>query len=374
MCCNPARSVSAWIIGSESPGRIAVSSASAAPAFRGTPRPLELPQPYLLFLGDITEPDFAKTAFGLRDWAEDRCVGEMSCGPHAVTTGLPALTPTEARARGARSVVIGVANVGGELKDTWIAPLVSALEAGLDIVSGMHMRLADTPQLKSAAECLGRRLIDIRTPPPGIPIATGRKRSGKRLLTVGTDCALGKKYTALAIARGMKGRGFDVDFRATGQTGIMIAGSGMPMDAVVSDFAAGAAELLSPDAPADHWDVIEGQGSLFHPSYAGVSVALLHGSQPDVIVVCHQPGRTQIVGTAGYQLPGIRETIELNLRLGSRTNPAIRCGGVSLNTSQLPEAEARRLMADEALRLQLPVADPIRGGAEFERLLDRCLG
>ncbi|MEX2126440.1 MAG: DUF1611 domain-containing protein [Woeseia sp.] len=333
-----------------------------------------MPQPYLLFLGDITEPDFAKTAFGLRDWAKDRCVGEMSCGPHAVTTGLPPLTPAEARAKGARSVVIGVANVGGELKDTWIAPLVSALEAGLDIVSGMHMRLADTPQLKSAAERLGRRLIDVRTPPPGIPIATGRKRSGKRLLAVGTDCALGKKYTALAIARGMKGRGIDVDFRATGQTGIMIAGSGMPMDAVVSDFAAGAAELLSPDAPADHWDVIEGQGSLFHPSYAGVSLALLHGSQPDVIVVCHQPGRTQIVGTAGYPLPGIRETIELNLRLGSRTNAAIRCGGVSFNTSQLSEADARRLMADEAARLQLPVADPIRGGREFERLLDSCLG
>jgi uncharacterized NAD-dependent epimerase/dehydratase family protein len=333
-----------------------------------------LPQPYLLFLGDITEPDFAKTAFGLRDWTRDRCVGEMSCGGNTVTTGLPALTPAEARAKGARSVVIGVANVGGELKENWIASLVGALEAGLDIVSGMHMRLADTPQLKSAAERLGRRLIDVRTPPPKIPIATGRKRSGKRLLAVGTDCALGKKYTALAIALGMKDRGIDVDFRATGQTGIMIAGSGIPMDAVVSDFAAGAAELLSPDAPADHWDVIEGQGSLFHPSYAGVSLALLHGSQPDVIVVCHQPGRTQIVGTTGYRLPGIEETIDLNLRLGSRTNPAIRCGGVSLNTSQLPEADARRLMADEALRLQLPVADPIRGGAEFERLLDRCLG
>jgi len=352
-----------------------VSFQSAASAVPGAPRPLELPQPYLLFLGDITEPDFAKTAFGLRDWAEDRCVGEMTCGPgpNAVTTGLPTLTPAEARARGARSVVIGVANVGGELKETWIASLVAALEAGLDIVSGMHMRLAHTPQLKSAAERLGRRLIDVRTPPPGIPIATGRKRSGKRLLTVGTDCALGKKYTALAIARALQARGIDADFRATGQTGIMIAGSGIPMDAVVSDFAAGAAEMLSPDAPADHWDVIEGQGSLFHPSYAGVSLALLHGSQPDVIVACHQPGRTKIVGTAGYELPGIPETIDLNLRLGSRTNPAIRCAGVTLNTAHLPERDARRLIVDEAARLQLPVADPIRGGAEFERLLDSCL-
>lgn len=344
-----------------------------APAVSGTPRRLELPQPYLLFLGDIIEPDFAKTAFGLRDWAEDRCVGEMSLGLHAVTTGLPGLTPAEAKARGARAMVIGVANVGGELKDTWIASLVAGLEAGLDIVSGMHMRLALTPELKSTAERLGRRLIDVRTPPEGIPIATGSKRSGKRLLTVGTDCALGKKYTALSITGALKARGIDADFRATGQTGIMIAGSGIPMDAVVSDFAAGAAEILTPDAAADHWDVIEGQGSLFHPSYAGVSLALLHGSQPDVIVVCHQPGRMKIVGTAGYEVPGIPETIDLNLRLGSRTNPAIRCAGVTLNTSRLPERDARQLMEDEAARLQLPVADPIRGGAEFERLVDSCL-
>lgn len=334
---------------------------------------MPLPQPYLLFLGDVTDPGFAKTAFGLRDWARDRCVGEMSSSPQAVTTGLPALTPAEARARGARSVVIGVANVGGELKAGWISSLVAALEAGLDVVSGMHMRLADVPELKSAARRLGRQLIDVRAPPAGIAIATGRKRSGKRLLTVGTDCALGKKYAALAIAREMQRRGIDVHFRATGQTGIMISGSGIPMDAVVSDFAAGAAELLSPDAPESHWDVIEGQGSLFHPSYAGVSLALLHGSQPDVIVVCHEPGRKQIVGTAGYALPGIQETIDLNLRLGGRTNPAIRVGGASLNTSQLSAAEAKRAIADEAARLGLPVADPIRGGVEFERLLDNCL-
>lgn len=350
-----------------------MSCPTAAPAVAGASRPLELPQPYLLFLGDITEPDFAKTAFGLRDWAAESCVGEMSCGPQGVTTGLPELTPQEARARGARSMIIGVANVGGEVKETWIPSLVAALEAGLDIVSGMHTRLADTWLLKSTADRLGRRLIDVRTPPPKIPIATGRKRSGKRLLTVGTDCALGKKYTALAIARAFAARGIDADFRATGQTGIMIAGSGIPMDAVVSDFAAGAAEMLSPDAAADHWDVIEGQGSLFHPSYAGVSLALLHGSQPDVIVVCHQPGRTKIVGTAGYDLPGIEETIDLNLRLGARTNPAIRCAGVALNTSHLAERDARQLMEHEAARLGVPVADPIRGGAGFERLVDRCL-
>lgn len=351
----------------------AVKSATAVPVRAAMPLAPELPQPYLLFLGDVTEAGYAKTAFGLRDWARDRCVGELACAGATVTVGLPQLTPAQARAMGARSMVIGVANVGGLILDSWIPLLVSALEAGLDIVSGMHARLEETPALKSAAERHKRRLIDVRTPPPNIPIATGRKRIGKRLLAVGTDCALGKKYTALAITRALQARGIDVDFRATGQTGIMIAGSGMPMDAVVADFEAGAAEMLSPDASPDHWDVIEGQGSLFHPAYAAVSLGLLHGSQPDVIVVCHEPGRERVLGHPDYALPSIEETADLNLRLGRRTNPKIRCGGISLNTSQVPEPEARRLLAAMSARLNLPVADPMRGGAEFERLLDNCL-
>jgi uncharacterized NAD-dependent epimerase/dehydratase family protein len=237
----------------------------------------------------------------------------------------------------------------------------------------MHAHLADLPKLKSVADRLGRRLIDVRVPPANIPIATGLKRSGKRLLTVGTDCALGKKYTALSIARAFKSRGVDADFRATGQTGIMIAGAGIPMDAVVSDFAAGAAEILSPAAADDHWDVIEGQGSLLHPVFAGVTLSLLHGSQPDVFVVCHDPARSCLLGDEEFTLPTVEEIIDLTIRLGSRTNPAIRAGGVSFNTSALAEAEARELMAREGERLGLPVADPIRGGPEFERLVDSCL-
>jgi len=344
---------------------------SVSSALRESPVEL-LPQPYLLFLGDTTEPGYAKTAFGLRDWAGDRVVGEWGCGA-TVSTGLPFLTPKEARARGARGLVIGVANSGGIIYDSWIPALVEALEAGLDIVSGMHMRLADAPQLKAAAARYGRRLIDIRTPPKHIPIGSGSKRSGKRLLTVGTDCALGKKYTALALARAFVKCGVDADFRATGQTGILIAGSGMPMDAVVADFEAGAAELLSPAAAPDHWDVIEGQGSLFHPAYAGVSLGLLHGSQPDVFVVCHEPGREFVLGHEEFALPSIEETIDMTLRLGRRTNPAIRCAGVSLNTGKLGEVAALELLASESARLGLPVADPMRGGKEFERLVDACL-
>ena len=334
---------------------------------------LELPYPYLLFLGDTTEPSYAKTAFGLRDWVPERCLGEWACEGATVTAGLPRLTPREAYAKGARGLVIGVANTGGVIGESWIPLLVEALQSGLDLVSGLHAKLRDVAQLRETAVRCGRRLIDVRVPPASIPIATGRKRSGKRLLTVGTDCALGKKYTALALARAFAERGLQVDFRATGQTGILIAGGGMPMDAVVADFEAGAAEVLSPDAAPDHWDVIEGQGSLFHPSYAAVSLGLLHGSQPDVFVVCHEPGREHLVGHPDFALPSLAETIDLTLRLGRRTNPRIRCGGISLNTAGLDASAAREVLARESMLLGLPAADPMREGPEFQRLIDSCL-
>jgi uncharacterized NAD-dependent epimerase/dehydratase family protein len=345
----------------------------AVPADASDYDALALPQPYLLFLGDTTEPGFAKTAFGLRDWAPERCIGEYALPEADVTTGLAAMTPAEAQARGARAMVIGVANPGGIIPESWRAALLDALEAGLDIVSGMHARLSDIPGLAHVAERLNRRLIDVRVPPASIPVGTGRKRSGKRLLTVGTDCALGKKYTALALWRAFEARGVETDFRATGQTGIMIAGGGVPMDAVVSDFEAGAAEMLSPDAAPDHWDVIEGQGALTHPAYAAVSLGLLHGSQPDVFVVCHEPGRREMLGTAGYGVVSVEEIADLAIRLGRRTNSAIRCGGFSYNTAALDADEATALMAAESARLGLPVADPIRGGAAFDALVDTCL-
>lgn len=333
---------------------------------------LDLPRPYLLFLGDTPERGYAKTALGLRDWAAEHCVGE--CGlPGGITIDLPRLTPRDAKAAGARSLVIGVANPGGFIPESWIPVLIEALEAGLDLVGGMHAKLKDIPAIAAVAARLNRRLIDVRTPPSQIPVANGKKRTGKRLLTVGSDCALGKKYAALAIARAFKGRGVDADFRATGQTGIMIAGGGMPIDAVVSDFVAGAAEVLSPDNKADHWDVIEGQGSLFHPAYAGVSLGLLHGSQPDVIVVCHDISRQHVLGYPTYPLPTPAEVIDLTLHLGSRTNPNIRCAGVSLNTSSLDASEATRLLARQQEALDMPVADPIRGGPAFEALVDACL-
>ena len=330
-----------------------------------------LPFPYLLFLGDTVEPGYAKTAFGLRDWAPERCVGELALLGATVTTGLAPLSVADAAERGARSLLIGVATRGGQIPAQWLPTLTEALESGLDIISGMHTRLGDLPALAADARRLGRRLIDVRVPPENIPIATGRKRSGRRLLTVGTDCALGKKYTALAISRGLAAHGLAVDFRATGQTGIMIAGAGIPVDAVVSDFIAGAAELLSPDATPGHIDVIEGQGSLFHPSYAAVTLGLLHGSQPDGFVVCHDPSRTQFLGMPEFALPSIEDVIERTVAMGRLTNPLIRCCGVSLNTFALDEEVAADVILATTRRLGLPAADPVRG-IGFGALLDAC--
>src|SRR5580658_5610486 len=333
-----------------------------------------LRKPYLLFLGDVKDKLTAKTAFGLKDWCLDDVLGEWSLPGCTIALGLERMAPPEAQRRGAGSIIVGIAPTGGKLPPHWVAELAAAADAGLDVVSGLHTRLTSIPELVQAAARRAVRLIDVRHSDLSFGAASGRKRSGKRLLTVGTDCALGKKYTALALARSFAARGLAADFRATGQTGIMISGGGIPLDSVVADFAAGAAEMLTPDAPEQHWDVIEGQGSLFHPAYAGVSLGLLHGSQPDIIVVCHRPGREYVLGNSGYTLPSIDETMELNLRLGSRTNAAIRCAGISLDTSQLDAAVAHRLLADQRARYRLPVADPIRGGAAFEALVDACLG
>lgn len=351
-----------------------MSQVQAVAEREGDRATMALPSPYLLFLGDVSAPAYAKTAFGLRDWAPERCLGEFALPEAKVSTGLPPLTPQEAHQAGARALVIGVANEGGRIPPSWMPALVAALEAGLDLVSGMHVRLASVPVLNDAAERCGRVLIDIRVPPAGLPVGTGRKRSGKRLLTVGTDCALGKKYTAIALSRAFAERGIETDYRATGQTGIMIAGGGIPMDAVVSDFLSGAAETLSPDAADDHWDVVEGQGSLFHPGFAGVTLGLLHGSQPDVFVVCHDPSRTEIMGLPGLPLPSLQEVIDLTITLGRRTNPAIRCGGIALNTASLSPEEAAAEIARTSASMQLPAADPVRGGPEFDRLVESCLG
>ena len=334
---------------------------------------LQLPKPYLLFLGATTDALFAKTAFGLKDWATDDCVGEWGLPGRSISTGLPDLNPEAAAAAGARSIVIGVAPVGGKLQPDWVAPILRALEAGLDIVSGMHDRLESNAEIADTARRLGRQLINVRTPPPPGENGTGLKRTGMRLLTVGTDCALGKKYTALVLARCLRERGLAADFRATGQTGIMIAGEGVPLDAVVADFLSGYAEALSPDAASNHWDVIEGQGSLFHPAYAAVTLGLVHGSQPDVMVLCHEAGRDHIDGYPDFPIPSLTEAIDEYVRAARLTNKASRVAGISLNTSRLNEADALAALAAAWAETGLPAADPIRGFG-LEDLVNACLG
>ena len=323
---------------------------------------LELRTPYLLFLGDEKRPTYAKTARGLVDWRRELCAGQLRLVDDATDLGLPDLDIPAAQAVGAQSLVVGTALVGGSVPPAWLDTLCEAAHAGLDIVAGLHTRLSSIATLVAAAERGGARLVDVRVPPPDLPIATGRRRSGRRLLTVGTDCALGKKYTALALERDLRAAGADADFRASGQTGIMIAGRGVPIDCVVADFVAGAAEVLSPDAEPQHWDVIEGQGGLFHPGYAPVSHGLLIGSQPDAFVVCHAADRTGIEGWPGFPAPSIDALIERTVAIGSLTNPAIRCVGISVNTQSLDDETRDRYLQDLSDRHGLPAVDPMIHG------------
>ena len=327
--------------------------------------------PYLLFLGDAPDIATAKTAAGIRQWRPELCAGQLRLPGCRVDLGLPELTPAEAAARGIRTLVIGIANDGGFIAPSWVSTIVSALEAGLDVASGLHEPLDGVPQIAAAVKRSGRHLIEVRQPLQSFMPGTGKKRSGKRLLTVGTDCAVGKKYTALAIEKELRLRGVDADFRATGQTGIFISGRGIAVDSVVSDFVSGAAEWLSPPAAAQHWDVIEGQGSLFHPAYAGVTLGLIHGSQPDVLVLCHDLGRTGIADYDGYSIPSYKECFDAYLAAARLTNPASRFAGISLNTSQLDEKAAARSVAEVSDRIALPCCDPIRHGVAT--IVDRIL-
>ncbi len=332
---------------------------------------IEFATPFAVFFGDIDDDTWGKTGLGLVQWRPENCAGQWRLPGCRVDAGVPDLGVETAKAAGVRTLIIGSAAVGGGVPLHWIAPLCAAAERGIDIVAGLHVRLASLPGLGAAAARGGARLIDVRVPPDKLPVGTGRKRTGLRLLTVGTDCACGKKYTALALDREMRSRGRNSDFRATGQTGIMIAGRGLPLDAVIADFLTGAAELLSPDNEPDHWDMVEGQGGLFHPGYLQVTVGLLVGSQPDAFVVCHDPLRTAISGWEDFPLPSIAALIERTIALGSLTNPAIRCVGIALNTSKIAPAERPAVLERYGREAALPCVDPIKDGVG--PIVDRLL-
>ena len=329
---------------------------------------MEISRPYLLFLGDAADQLAAKTANGIARWRADWCVGQLRLPGCQADVGLPDKSLQDGMDAGARTLVVGVANRGGVISAQWREALLAAVDLGYDIASGLHNRLDDIDELRCAAQDKGRRLIDVRHPTSTFPLGNGRRRAGRRLLTVGTDVSCGKMFTALSMEKEMRARGMKADFRATGQTGIFIAGEGVSVDAVISDFVAGAVEGLAPENEPDHWDLIEGQGSLFHASYAGVTLGLIHGAQADRLVLCHQPNREHMRGLPDYSLPSLGEAISLNEQTGRLTNPDCRVIGLSFNTSLMDDAAAQQALRSAEDETGLPAIDAYRDGAS--RLVD----
>ena len=324
--------------------------------------------PYLLFLGDAPDALTAKVAQGIKDWRPEACVGQFRMENCNADLGLSDMTIAEGVAAGAKTLVIGVANRGGVISAAWKDILIEALNAGMDIASGLHNLLSEEADLVAAAAATGRTLHDVRIPTVDYPIGTGIKRTGKRCLAVGTDCSVGKMYTALAMGAEMQKREMNATFRATGQTGILITGDGVPLDAVIADFMAGSVEYLTPDNDPDHWDLIEGQGSLYHASYSGVTMALIHGGQPDALILCHEPTRKHMRGLPTYQQPTLQELNDTALILARIVNPDVKVVGISVNTQHLSEDEAVAYLAKTEAEMGMPTVDPYRHGAG--RLVD----
>lgn len=323
-----------------------------------------LKTPYLLFLGDAADPLAAKVAQGVKDWRPEHCVGQFRQPGCNADMHIDELSIEQAVERGAKTLVVGVANRGGVISESWLSVFEDALNAGMDIASGLHNLLIDEPRLTALAEKTGQSLIDVRIPQHDYPIANGVKRTGKKCLPVGTDCSVGKMYTALALEKSLRKQGVSATFRATGQTGILITGNGVPLDAVVADFMAGSVEWLTPDNDANHWDLIEGQGSLFHASYSGVTLALIHGGAPDALILCHEPTREHMRGLPGYALPSLEQLRDTSLSLAQVVNPDCKVIGVSVNTAALSDEQASTLLSDIEANMGLPTVDPFRDSAD----------
>lgn len=333
---------------------------------------LQLQTPYLLFVGDAPDLLAAKTSNGIARWRPEWCVGQHRYPECTIDLGLRDLSLKEARELGAKTLIIGIANAGGVMNPRWRQTLIEAIELGYDIASGLHDRLQTVPELVRLAEANGTKLHDVRYATPSCPVGTGKKRTGRRMLTVGTDCSVGKMFTTLAVEQEMKQRNVAASFVATGQTGIFISGRGASIDAVVADFISGTVELLAPaNENPEHWDLIEGQGSLFHPSYAGVSLGLLHGAQADCLILCDAPGRSHMRNCKDYPQPEIRECIRRNEEAARLTNPNAKVVACSINTSQWSETQALEKLAAFEKEYGLPATDAYRFGAK--KLADAIL-
>ena len=327
--------------------------------------------PYLLFLGDAPDQLAAKVAQGIRDWRPDISIGQIKLPGCKADLNLKNYTLEEAKENGAKTLIIGVANRGGKFSDSWKKTLCHALELKFDIASGLHNLLSNEKDLLNLSEVNECNLIDVRIPKQQFPIGNGKKRTGKRCLTIGTDCSVGKMYSSLAIEKEMRSREIKVSFRATGQTGILISGRGIPLDAIVADFMAGSVETLSPDNDDDHWDIIEGQGSLFHVSYSGVTMALIHGGQPDHIILCHEPTRAHMRGLPHYDLPTLEALYEIALPLAKISNPNCKISGICINTKNMERLEGENLKNQIEQAFNLPTVDPFIDGTK--KIVDRLI-
>lgn len=331
---------------------------------------------YLILADGDFDPETSKTANSVIRYQPDRVVAVLDRrtagrtaqdvlgfgGPIPIVASME-----EALVLGPTAVLIGIAPMGGRLPAEWRGWLADALDAGCDIVSGLHTFLADDPLLAERARATGRTITDIRRPPPDLPVGDGAARltAAYRVLTVGTDCNVGKMTAQLQLVQGLRDAGLRTRFVATGQTGIMIEGWGIGVDAVVADFIAGAAERITLQGAEDA-DVVlvEGQGSLNHPGYSGVTLGLIHGACPDAMILCHQPSRTHIGDYrdhAWLPIPPLPDYVRLYELVASAVHPS-RVIGVALNTYDLDEAAARAACEQAARDTGLPATDPVRFG------------
>ncbi len=330
---------------------------------------------YLILADGLFGPEESKTANACIRYAPERVVGVLDASRAGLTAqqvlgfggDIPVVaTLDEGLALAPNALLVGIAPAGGQLPDSWIRLLSLAIQNGLEIWSGLHTFVGDVPELAALARKHNVAIHDLRRPPTNLVVANGRVRDvdATIVLTVGTDCNIGKMTTQLQLLDAVRGHGIRTKFAATGQTGILIEGSGVGVDAVVADFIAGAAEQLVLDCAKDaDLVLVEGQGSIIHPSYSGVTYGLIHGSLPHAQIMCAQPSRTAINRCEWVKIPPLVDFIRMSEAATSplRFAPVI---GVALNTYDLDEDDARRTIEKVQHETGLPTTDPVRFGPE----------
>jgi uncharacterized NAD-dependent epimerase/dehydratase family protein len=328
-------------------------------------------------------PDRAKTAVGVLRYADYdvTAVLDRANAGDAVADHVPDVPDAPIVERMADALdfdpdalLIGIAPIGGGFDESWRPDVRAAIEAGCDVVAGLHYFLEDDEEFAALAADHGVDLIDVRRPPEDLTVSGGRARDADAdvILTVGTDCSTGKMTTTLELVAAARDRGVDAGFVPTGQTGIMIAGWGIPVDRVIADFAAGAVERMILDAAEDH-DVlfVEGQGTIVHPAYSGVTCSLLHGAMPDALVVTHSAGREAIHGYENFAIPPVEEYVDLYTDLADPVAPTEVAAG-ALDTRALDDDDAARQAVEAyASDLDAPATDPVRFDAD--EILDALL-